>query len=136
MVACPVDLKPREVYAGILKELREKNIPNPHKQKKLTPRPFMKLRRISASGLVTRLELTGYDVKAPWKDIDIHPGRVKIPLKQHIGVICTPSVKVGDRVIKGQIIGTVPEGKTGAYVHASISGYVAEISDFIIIDGE
>ena len=136
MVACPVDLKPKEVYAGILKELREKNIPNPHKQKELTPRPFMKLRRISAAGLVTRLELTGYDVKAPWKDIDIHPGRVKIPLKQHTGVSCTPSVTVGDRVIKGQIIGTVPEGITGAYIHASISGYVSEISNSIIIEGK
>lgn len=136
MVACPVDLKPKEVYAGILKELRGKNIPNPHKRKELTPRPFMKLRRTSAAGLVTRLELTGYDVKAPWNDIDIHPGRVKIPLKQHTGMACTPSVKAGDRVEKGQIIGTVAEGTTGAYIHASISGHVVEISNSIIIEGK
>jgi len=136
MVACPVDLRPREIYAGIVMELRRKNITNPHKRKELTPRPLMKLRRTSAAGLVTRLELAGYDVKAPWKDMDIHPGKVIIPLKQHTGIACTPSVKAGDRVVKGQIIGTVPEGATGAYVHASISGHVVEISNSIIIDGE
>ena len=53
------------------------------------------------------------------------PKQVVIPLLQHIGAPCTPLVKVGDRVLRGQKIGDgqglcVP-------VHASVSGTVIAI---------
>lgn len=54
------------------------------------------------------------------------PARVSIPLSQHIGAPCTPCVKVGDKVNRGQIIGDV-EGALGCPVHASISGTVTAI---------
>ncbi|WP_297421998.1 electron transport complex subunit RsxC [Clostridium sp.] len=56
------------------------------------------------------------------------PNKVVIPLSQHIGAPCTPLVKVGDKVKKGQII-----GKSDAFmhspIHASISGKVIDISE-------
>ena len=55
------------------------------------------------------------------------PKQVVIPMVQHIGAPCTPLVKVGDRVLRGQKIGDgqglcVP-------VHASVSGTVAAIEE-------
>ena len=53
------------------------------------------------------------------------PKQVVIPLLQHIGAPCSPLVKMGDRVLRGQKIGDgqglcVP-------VHASVSGTVIAI---------
>ncbi len=48
-----------------------------------------------------------------------------IPLHQHIGAPCTPLVKVGDRVLRGQKIGD-GEGMC-VPVHASVSGKVVAI---------
>lgn len=56
------------------------------------------------------------------------PKRVSIPLSQHIGAPCTPTVKVGDRVDKYQIIGTFEKG-LGCPVHSSVSGTVAAMEE-------
>ena len=55
----------------------------------------------------------------------IEPDTVVIPMVQHIGAPCTPLVKVGDRVKKGQKIGD-GEGLC-VPVHASVSGTVKAI---------
>ena len=55
----------------------------------------------------------------------IEPETVVIPMVQHIGAPCTPLVKVGDRVLKGQKIGD-GEGLC-VPVHASVSGVVKAI---------
>ena len=55
----------------------------------------------------------------------ITPKQVVLPLQQHIGAPCTPLVKVGDRVLRGQKIGD-GEGLC-VPVHASVSGTVVAI---------
>ncbi|MGM9597307.1 MAG: electron transport complex subunit RsxC [Eubacteriales bacterium] len=62
------------------------------------------------------------------------PPVVEIPLSQHIGVPCTPTVAVGDRVLRGQLIGEVPAG-LGCPVHSSVSGTVKAISSRIGVQG-
>ncbi len=54
------------------------------------------------------------------------PSRLVIPLHQHAGNIAKPVVQVGERVLKGQIIG-MPEGSVSSAVHASTSGTVTAI---------
>ena len=54
------------------------------------------------------------------------PEQVVIPMSQHIGAPCTPTVKVGDHVKKGQLIGT-SEAFMHADIHSSISGDVVKI---------
>jgi len=54
------------------------------------------------------------------------PGKVVIPLQQHIGAPCKPLVKKGDAVTEGQKIGETITFVT-APVHSSISGKVKEI---------
>lgn len=54
------------------------------------------------------------------------PDRLYIPLSQHIGAPCVPLVVVGDRVKKGQKIGSA-KGFVSAPIHASVSGTVVAI---------
>lgn len=55
----------------------------------------------------------------------ITPKQVVIPMQQHIGAPCTPLVKVGDKVLRGQKIGD-GEGLC-VPVHASVSGRVVAV---------
>jgi len=54
------------------------------------------------------------------------PRQVMIPLQQHIGAPAQARVAVGDRVLKGQLIGEA-QGYISAPVHASTSGVVSAI---------
>lgn len=56
------------------------------------------------------------------------PSRVIIPMIQHTGAPCEPTVKAGDNVKKGQLIGWAEQFITSP-VHTSISGIVKEIKD-------
>jgi len=56
------------------------------------------------------------------------PDLVVIPLRQHIGETCKPTVSVGDRVQVGQVIGE-SAAFVSAAVHASVSGLVLEIAE-------
>lgn len=56
------------------------------------------------------------------------PRRVVIPLSQHTGAPCKPTVTIGQEVKKGQLIGE-PGGFVSAAVHSSISGKVIAIGE-------
>ena len=56
------------------------------------------------------------------------PTQLIVPLQQHIGQRAKPLVQVGDRVLKGQMIGQA-DGVTSCAVHAPTSGHVSAISD-------
>ena len=56
-------------------------------------------------------------------------------MNQNIGAPAAPTVKVGDTVKIGQIIGDVPETALGCPVHASVSGKVTAIEEMRVTDG-
>lgn len=58
------------------------------------------------------------------------PSRVVIPLSQHTGAPAKPEVNIGDEVKRRQLIGS-PAGFVSAPVHASISGKVTAIAEFL-----
>ncbi len=62
------------------------------------------------------------------------PDRVVISMQQHIGVPCTPTVKVGDIVSVGQKIGD-SDKFVSAPIHATISGKVVEVGDIKLANG-
>lgn len=62
------------------------------------------------------------------------PDRVVIPMSMHIGAPCAPTVKAGDLVKVGQVIGE-PAGFVSAPIHASVSGKVAAIDDIVLSTG-
>lgn len=63
------------------------------------------------------------------------PEKVTLPMLQHIGVPCTPTVKVGDRVFVGQAIGD-SDKFLSVPVHASVSGTVVSVSDTTLANGK
>jgi electron transport complex protein RnfC len=54
------------------------------------------------------------------------PEKLIIPFHQHAGETAKPVVKVGDHVLKGQLIG-LPDGMVSSAVHASTSGTISAI---------
>lgn len=57
------------------------------------------------------------------------PKRLYIPVQQHVGKPAEPVVKVGERVLKGQLLAH-SQGTISAPVHAPTSGIVIDVKDF------
>ncbi len=62
------------------------------------------------------------------------PNTVVLPMQQHIGAPCTPTVKVGDTVSVGQVIGD-SDKFVSAPIHATISGVVKAVGDVKLANG-
>lgn len=62
------------------------------------------------------------------------PDRVVLPMQQHIGAPCIPTVKVGDIVDVGQVIGD-SDKFVSAPIHATVSGTVKSVSDIKLPNG-
>lgn len=135
MFACPLDLSPRLINMAIKQEMAKRGFKNPHHKADLTVHPFRDGRLVPVKRLIARLGLNRYNTEAPLSMEEHVPKRIVLPLKQSAGVPVQPMVKQGDRVEKGQLIGSVPEGKLGANLHASISGIVKAVSQEIVIEG-
>ena len=98
-------------------------------QKPVKVHPIKEGRRVPLNQLIQRLKLKDYDVPAPYNNKILEVDRVNIPLKQHIGEPCKPEVKEGEKISCGDLIASVPNGKLGANVHASISGKVEKVTN-------
>jgi len=114
----------REVV-GRMKELGIKPAPQPEEPR---PSPLRAQSLIPVSRLTSRLGLEIYDRPLPHDEREYAPERVIIPLCQHIGQAARPTVKKGERVKAGQLIGDLPRDLMGARVHASINGKVEKIT--------
>jgi len=60
--------------------------------------------------------------------LNIHPNRVRVPLRQHSGTPARPAVKEGDRVKTCDMIGNA-SSEISCTVHASIDGIVKKITE-------
>lgn len=63
------------------------------------------------------------------------PEKVIIPMVQHIGAPCTPTVKQGDEVKVGQKIGD-SEAYVSAPIHSSVSGTVTRVEPMLYASGK
>ena len=129
--ACPLDLSPMAYYRAVKRQLSDAGWKNTvHRRKDVTAHEMYCYRRVPMDRLIDRLGLAPYrDYAVALNERDRKPQEVRIPLKQHIGVPATPMVKEGATVARGDLIASIPEGKLGAHVHASIDGEVAEVSE-------
>lgn len=57
----------------------------------------------------------------------VYPTRIILPMIQHSGVECVPTVKVGDLVTIGQCVGAPVPGSFAVPIHSGISGTVSQI---------
>ena len=63
------------------------------------------------------------------------PEKVILPMQQHIGAPCIPTVKKGDHVYVGTVVGD-SEAYVSVPVHASVSGTVTEITQVMLTGGQ
>jgi len=134
---CPVKLTPRRTNQMVKRELLKAGIKNPHNKKPLAVREMRQYRKVSLQRVLARNDLLKYDRPAPLNDARFDVKKVKIPLRQNVGVAPEPVVKVGDKVSKGTLIARIPpaEGKLSANLHASIDGKIIEVNaDSILIE--
>ena len=130
--SCPQGLSPRSVIAQFKSGLRAAGIRAEKIEEPCHVDPDRELKKVPVKRLKAKVGLYAYDVPAPFTDTVIETESVRIPMSQHIGAPAKPCVKVGDRVVRGQKIGSAPEG-LGVSIHASIDGVVASANDKEIV---
>ena len=133
LYSCPEGLNPREACIAAKSDLREQKMgfKNSSLNTGRAPQvhPVRDFRKVPVSKLVRRLGLEDYNKDAPRTEVSYKPAKVKILLSQHIGAPCAATVKEGQRVEKGAVVGDVPADKLGCPVHASIAGTVGKVNE-------
>jgi hypothetical protein len=124
-----MSLSPRRVYEKTWEQLNREGITFPHIRRDLQTHPMRAFRRIPSGRLLSRLGLNKYNVEVKYDDTKWSPKEVTILLKQHIGAPAEAIVSAGDKILRGQVIGEIPEGKISARVHSSIDGQVIAVKD-------
>lgn len=133
LFSCPEDLPPREMCMIAKKFHLGKGVKPADFKGQPQIHPMRHARRVSIERLLKKLALLDFNHKAPLQQLTQRFEKVTLPLKMSIGMPVTPVVKVGEQVKTGQLIGTIPEGKLGAALHASISGKIVSVNDRAIV---
>ncbi len=137
LFSCPMRLSPRRINAYLKAQFREKGLnfngPLDIEEERTWLRNY---RKIPSKRLAHKIGVAEFEPILPDFGGDYTASTVSIPLHQHIGAPAVATVKVGDQVSPGDVIGDIPENSLGAMVHASIKGVVAEVGKNITIRGE
>ena len=137
LYACIFGLSPNKVYSLVCEAITRSGLEVDFSRMSTHEGSMFEYRKLPAQTLARKLDLKRYMVHTEFEPLgSLMPERVSIPLTQHIGVPAVPVVKAGDRVKTGDVVGDIPEGKLGARVHASVDGYVEDVTDeYIVISG-
>ncbi len=129
-IACPEELDPKNICVDAKKLLREQQMSRtPAELEHLFKEvhPARSGREIPITTVLRRLGLTPYDRKAYFSAIAVSIDRVIIPIDSHIGQPGKPTVTVGQKVARGEVIADVDENALGCPAHSSIDGIVSLI---------
>ncbi len=129
---CPMRLSPDRISAWVKRELAARGTVV-EGAGEVRVNPNRSYRRVPHERIIVRSGLAPY-VREAKKIGELEPARVRIPLKQHIGAPARALAAVGDAVRRGDVIGEVDGGESGARVHASLSGEVVEVGDAVVIE--
>ena len=133
LYACPEALYPKEACDKAKHDLKAEGI-QWSGRKEVIPHPMYEGRRTPLSQLIKRLGLEEYSHSSTFDQQPCRPGRVALPLSQHVGAPARPAVRVGETVARGACVGEIPDGTLGARVHASIDGIVTNVDGHIVIE--
>ena len=128
MYSCMQGLSPRTLIGEYKNGLRKAGMKPPSEPKVRPVEQSRKYRKAPMSRLMARLDLTKYNTNAPLNNDVVPMNKVKIMLSQHIGAPAISSVKKGDIVKVGQVVGKPAQGLSST-IHASIDGKVMEVTD-------
>lgn len=131
--ACPMGLSPRQVNVHLKALLRQQNYRYPKPEESFQCLEERDYRRVPSKRMAMRLGVDPYYDYQIQDCLELSSSCVRLFLSQHIGVPSVPVVQKGDKVSQGQLIAAVPDKALGANLHASISGYVEDITDSEIV---
>ena len=130
VIGCQQMLNPQEIAMAAKGELAKKGYRRTNGIAPQKPRDEREGRLVPSETLIDRLGIRKYvKGEVERRYIDFHPETVYIPMSQHVGKPATPIVKVGDKVLKGQMIAKTDENALGTTIHSSISGVVKAVSE-------
>jgi Na+-translocating ferredoxin:NAD+ oxidoreductase RnfC subunit len=136
IIACPLALSPRNVFAMVREQLKAQKVPNPHHRKPERVRDAYEYTKIPKMRSLARTGLLGYYGHLHEAEPLVPVRRVRLLTGQHIGAPAAPVVRAGDRVNEGDLVAAAREGALSTNLHASISGTVAAVAaDVIEIEG-
>jgi Na+-translocating ferredoxin:NAD+ oxidoreductase RnfC subunit len=135
MYSCRQGLNPTSMIAVTKGELRKNGVMPPKGLPAGRVEPTRNYRRVPMSRLIATLGIGKYDVDAPIVDVEIKSRRLSVMLSQSIGTPAIPTVKVGDTVAAGDVIGQFTPDKLGVAIHAPLAGRVLEVTDKAVILG-
>ncbi len=125
MYSCPEGLDPRGATVIEKRLAREQNLK--WSGDDITVHPMYEYRKVPTQKLMQRLDVLSFKDEGPYKELNIYPKVVRIPLDQHVGAPAQPVVKDGDLVRKYNLIAKA-SGKISSNVHASINGVVEKVT--------
>jgi len=129
LYACPEGLYPKEACDSAKEEMRKLGV-KWSGNREVKPHPMRDGRRVPVKSLIKKLQISEYDLPAPYLGEFDGFEKVVLSLKQSAGAPCSPIVKIGDKVLAGQQIAEVPQGMLGSALHSPISGRV------VLVDSE
>lgn len=132
--ACPMELQPRRVNALLKTKLAAAGVRYPKGEGAREPSSGRDDRNVPTRRAAVRAGVGQYYGTHAEELREVDVNTVTLPLKQHIGAPCEPTVKVGDKIESGALVGRCPEGKLGANLHSGIAGTVREVGECIIIE--
>jgi Na+-translocating ferredoxin:NAD+ oxidoreductase RnfC subunit len=133
LFSCPEDLDPKNVCVQGKPAAREQGLKFKGDPNDIETHPMKDYRRVSTKRLILKLGLDNYRNVGPLTKVDFYPKKVVLPLKQHTGAPAIATVKVGDKVKIGDLIGKPAEKALGARIHASINGTVTTVNSSVTI---
>jgi Na+-translocating ferredoxin:NAD+ oxidoreductase RnfC subunit len=133
LFSCPEDLDPKNVCVQGKPAAREQGLKFKGDPDELETHPMKDYRRVSTKRLILKLGLDNFNNVGPMTEVNLKPKKVVLPLKQHTGAPAIATVKVGDKVKVGDLIGKPAEKALGARIHASISGTVSNVNGSVTI---
>lgn len=134
LFSCPEDLTPREMCIKAKLNHLSKGIKLVDFEGTPSIHPMRSVRRVNIDRLIKKLALLDYaNNHAHLESFNYEFKRVTLPLKMHIGAPSVPIVKIDDQVLAGQLIATIPDGKLGVALHASLSGRIESVTDQAIV---
>lgn len=92
---------------------------------------FLNRRRTFRGGTHVPMHKETSDMATVTMDL---PAKVRIPMQQHLGAPCIPTVAKGDKVKAGQIIGS-SDKYVSAPVHSGVSGTVTAVNPIMYAGG-
>lgn len=125
-IVCPMGLSPRTINGYVKKLLPKKPGPANYVPTPLSTRPGLLM---PTSRVYQKLGISEFAACQPAVDEKAPPvNKVRLFLKQGIGMPAVPVVKAGQEVKKGELLAEPPNDQLGVALHSSINGRISQIT--------